>query len=90
MQQELLRLVVEKAHKKHWIEPEKQDRRETLGCVVASFCNHSPEDIVVAFLAALEDANVSTPHEFLTQYFLNEGYSLASNPAHEFLKNDGE
>jgi len=89
MQQELLNLV-EKAHKKHWIEPEKNDKRETLGCVVASFCNFSPEDIVVAFLAALEDANAHAQHNFLTQYFLNEGYSLASNPAHEFLKNDEE
>jgi len=90
MKAQILNLLIDEKHQAHFIEPEKNDKRESLGCLVAEHCNHSGESIAVAFLAALEDVNHHAAYAHIRQYFLDEGYNLDADPAYKFLNKDGE
>jgi hypothetical protein len=80
----ILNTLIDEKHQQHFIEPENQDKRESLGCLVAEQCEFIGDDIAVAFLAALEDANYHEAFKDIREYFLNKGYNLDSDPLYRF------
>lgn len=80
----ILNGLIDEKHQQHFIEPDKQDKRESLGCLVAEQCEYIGDDIVIAFLAALEDANHHEAFKDIRDYLLNKGYNLDSDPSYRF------
>lgn len=75
-----LQQIVDERHETAWTNPPEQDPRETLGMVVAAFYHWTPEDIAVAFIAALEDANAHTACQHIEAYLKEKGWNLTPVP----------
>jgi hypothetical protein len=68
--------IVNERHQTCWVNPEKADKRETLGLVIASFSKWNINDIAVSFLQALEDANAHTERAHIADYLKGRGFDV--------------
>lgn len=68
--------LVNERHAKAWLNPAIEDKRQTLGVLIAGFYTWNNNDVAVAFLAALEDANAHEERAFINDYLKSRGFNL--------------
>ncbi len=68
--------LVDEKHQAHFTLPDTQDKRESAGCLISSYCHYDINSVAVACLAAMEDANMHEEYAHLSEYLTNKGYNL--------------